>query len=93
MTNLSREERLYQKLETLFQPSFLEIINESVKHQGHGGSPNSGESHYQVRITSSQFQGVSLRESHQQIYQAVGNEFDTGLHALSIKIIPDKKGD
>lgn len=90
MTNPSREERLYQRLENLFQPSFLEIINESDKHHGHAGSPNTRESHYQVRIASSKFQGFSLRESHQQIYQALGGEFDIGLHALSIKIISDK---
>lgn len=91
MNKNHREKRLYDVLKATFSPSFLEVRNESDQHNGHRGSPHSGESHYQVCIASGVFSGIPLKEAHQKIYQAIDQEFQTGLHALSIKIL--KKGE
>lgn len=44
--------------------------------------------HYNMVIKSSQFNGLSSIKQHQLIYQALGPDMGTTLHALSIKTIP-----
>ena len=93
MIQKNRETRLYQILQKDFAPDHLEIINESHHHAGHAGSPGTGESHYQIRIHAKAFDGLSLKNAHQRIYQAIAEEFKTGLHALSIKLITNPPTD
>tara|TARA_A100000171_G_C2111340_1_gene135215 strand:+ start:769 stop:1041 length:273 start_codon:yes stop_codon:yes gene_type:complete len=86
---LPRDQRLYEKLKKEFAPSDLEIINESHLHEGHSGSPQTGESHYRIRIRARVFDSVPLRSAHQKIYDALKSDFENGLHALSIQILKD----
>ncbi|HBN21760.1 MAG TPA: BolA family transcriptional regulator [Holosporales bacterium] len=82
------KDRIQQKIETAFSPlSVLEVINESHKHRGHKGSPETGESHFKVRIKAPAFDNLSRVAAHQLIYKALEAEFKTGLHALSIEIL------
>ena len=41
------ESTIYEKLE-IFEPDFLEVLNDSYKHSGQLGSPNNGNSHFTV---------------------------------------------
>ena len=36
------ESTIYKKLNDFFKPDYLEVINDSDKHKGHAGSPNTG---------------------------------------------------
>ena len=82
------ETRIRQKLQDAFSPlSTLEVINESYKHKGHTGSPETGESHFKVRLQSPVFETISRVVGHQLIYKTLEDEFKTGLHALSIEIV------
>lgn len=83
---MSLEKTIHEKLTAAFQPTALEVVNDSHKHKGHAGSPGTGESHFTVRITAPAFDGVSRIASHQLIYKTLDTEFKAGLHALSIKI-------
>lgn len=85
--NLPRKDRLYRHLKNVFSPQFLEVTNESHHHASHSGSPKTGESHYKVCIQAAFFKGLSLKDIHRHINDAVAEEFKTGLHALSIKVI------
>lgn len=78
-----------KKMTEAFSPSHLELINDSHKHQGHKGSPNTGESHFTLRIKASAFEGLSRVKSHQLIYGILKQELKEGLHALSIVILND----
>ncbi len=81
------EARIRQKLTEAFSPvSFLEVINESHKHKGHSGSPETGESHFKISLKALAFEGLSRVAAHQLIYKTLEAEFKAGLHALSIKI-------
>lgn len=74
------------KLEMALQPTTLEIINDSAKHQGHAGY--AAESHFRVIIASAHFTGRSTLSNHRLIYDILKEEVPDKIHALSIKIVP-----
>ena len=53
------ESTIFKKLSDNFSPTHLEVINESHKHKEHSQSPNSGNSHFLIIITSDKLQGMS----------------------------------
>ncbi len=71
---------LHDKLTQAFQPSYLEVINESAQHH----VPINSETHFKIIIASPNFSGLSLVKRHQAIYALVQDEMDRGLHALSL---------
>lgn len=83
MTN--RTERIRDRLETAFTPIILEIADDSARHAGHAGAAPGGETHYNVTIVSQAFEGLSRVQIQRTIHMVLGEEFETGLHALSIK--------
>src|SRR5579872_2458671 len=73
--------RLRAKMQAAFCPTSLTIVDESRLHAGHSGARDSGESHFRVRIISSQFAGLSRVERQRRVYAAVNEEIRAGLHA------------
>jgi BolA family transcriptional regulator, general stress-responsive regulator len=69
-----------------FQPSVLEIIDNSAAHAGHAGA-RSGGGHYHVTIVADAFEGKSLVQRHQLIYQALGDLMKQEIHALGINAL------
>ncbi len=43
------------------------------------------DDHWQVTVTSSSFDGVSRVKQHKMVYDALGDDMGTTLHALSVK--------
>ncbi len=84
----SRQNRIQAALTTAFQPKKLEITDDSARHAGHAGASAAGESHFNIAIAADVFNGLSRVEAHRKINEALSSEFDSGLHALSIKILP-----
>lgn len=80
-----RLERIHHSLSKSFAPSALEVVDDSHKHAGHAGAQPEGETHYTVKIVSSAFEGLSRVAVQRAIMDALKDEFDSGLHALSIK--------
>lgn len=78
---MSREERITSILMKAFTPKAFEILNESHMHSG----PRT-ESHYKVFLVSNKFDGLSRVERQQVVYALLSEEFDTGLHALSMRL-------
>lgn len=65
-----------------FEPTHLEILNES---SGHGGYFPGKESHFKVTIVTDRFQGLRLVQRHQKIYAAVADLLaPSKIHALAI---------
>lgn len=83
MTN--RSERIRTTLMQVFSPETLEVVDDSARHAGHAGASPDGETHYNVRITSEKFDGMSRVAMQRAVNNALKNEFESGLHALSIK--------
>ena len=68
-----------------FTPSHLDVTDDSEKHAGHAGASPEGETHFTVTIISPQFKGMSRVTIQRAVNKALADEFETGLHALSIK--------
>ncbi|XP_062199199.1 sufE-like protein 1, chloroplastic/mitochondrial [Phragmites australis] len=80
-----RKERIRESLERGLSPVELEIEDISHLHKGHAGVAGSkGETHFNVRVVSKEFEGKSLLKRHRAVYDLLQDELKTGLHALSI---------
>ncbi|MEQ9366879.1 MAG: BolA family protein [Leptospirales bacterium] len=73
------------KLRAALAPLKLEVHNESAEHVGHAGSPGTGNSHFRVRVVSTQFEGQSLLQRHRRVYDILAEEMGAGIHALAIE--------
>ena len=82
-------EAIKQKLTESFNPSQLEVIDESHKHAHHAGAADhkaqggSAESHFQVTIVSSAFEGMSRLAKHRAVLEVLSDEM-TRIHAFSL---------
>jgi len=81
------EERIYQKLTKEFQPKFLEVKNNSYLHKGHAGDNGTLEPHFAVIIEAENLKNLPRIKAHQKVNNILRDEFNSGLHALEIKII------
>jgi len=79
-------ELIKQKLNESLNPQLLELIDNSAEHAGHAGT-NSGGGHYSVTIVTEQFDGKSMVQRHQLIYQALGDLMKNEIHALGINAL------
>lgn len=86
---MNRYNRIKQKLDVL-KPHYLEIIDESYLHIGHQEHLDYNETHFKIKISSVQLEGLTLVAQHKTIQSILKDEFNLGLHALSINVI--KKG-
>lgn len=66
------------ELEALLQASFPEAQIEVIDLVG-------DQDHYEARITTSQFLGLSRIQQHQKVYAALGDRVGGQIHALSLK--------
>lgn len=69
-----------------FSPHVLVLDDESARHAGHAGAKPGGETHYRLRLVSDAFGGLSRVARQRLVYHALREEFDTGLHALSLDL-------
>jgi BolA protein len=82
---MSVESSIREKLLRAFQPTRLEVLNESDLHAGHRGSPGTGESHFRVLLVSPVFTGKSRLERHRLVNETLAAELKGKVHALAIK--------
>ncbi|HJP05067.1 MAG: BolA family transcriptional regulator [Chromatiales bacterium] len=81
------EERIAQidaRLRSAFEPSSLEIEDQSHMHAGHAGA-KAGKGHFRVAIVSNRFTGKSPLQRHRLIYEALGGLMESDIHALTIE--------
>jgi BolA protein len=83
---MNRYNRIKQKLNAL-KPHYLAIDDQSKLHSGHLESPDVEETHFKITIQSALLNDESLVKKHQKIHDLLKEEFASGLHALTIKII------
>lgn len=83
-----------EKLTNAFNPSHLEVRDESHKHAGHAGahahaaetgrSGESAESHFHVIIQSNHFEGMTRLAKHRAVLEALEVEMKL-IHAFSLE--------
>ena len=69
-----------------FSPHEFVLEDESARHAGHAGARPGGQTHYRLRLVSDAFNGLSRVARQRLVYDALREEFDTGLHALSLDL-------
>ncbi len=80
----SRAEKIQHLLEKALAPTRIELHDDSQSHAGHAGA-SSGGGHFYATIVSDVFEGKTLVQRHQLVYQTLGEIMRTDIHALSIK--------
>lgn len=85
---MTLEDKIHSALTDAFEPSYLEVINESRLHAGHNPeAAATGQTHFRIRITAGKLAAASRVAGHRAINDALTFAFDEGLHALAIEII------
>jgi BolA family transcriptional regulator, general stress-responsive regulator len=91
--HLSRAARMEALLNAQFTPQSLVVEDQSAMHAGHAGARPGGQTHYRLTLVSQAFAGLSRVERQRLVYQALREEFDTGLHALSLDLKTPQEAD
>jgi BolA family transcriptional regulator, general stress-responsive regulator len=89
--HLSRAARMETQLKAQFAPVHFALTDDSARHAGHAGAQPGGETHYTLKLVSTAFEGLSRVERQRQVYHLLREEFDTGLHALSLDLKTPKE--
>ena len=82
--NVTQE--IQTRLQAAFDPSALEVVDDSESHRGHAGHSGSGESHFNVMIRSASFEGQSRIQRHRAVHSALGKDLVGRIHALALDI-------
>ena len=75
------EIEISRRLTEALRPVYLDVVNESYKHN----VPKGSETHFKVTVVSDSFEGRSLLERHRLVNNILSEEFKEGVHALSIQ--------
>ena len=85
-SHLSRASRIETQLRARFSPVHFVLTDQSSAHAGHAGSRPGGETHYHLAMHATAFEGLSRVARQRLIYDTLREEFDTGLHALTLDL-------
>jgi BolA protein len=80
----TRADRIRTALQSALSPTALQVVDDSAQHAGHAGAREGGQTHYSVLVVSPQFQGLGRVARHRLVNAALADEFEGGLHALSL---------
>jgi BolA protein len=80
-------EAIRNKLTAAFQPTRLEVDDDSARHHGHAGASEGGESHFNVLIESAAFVGAAKVARQRMVYRALADELAGPVHALSVRAL------
>ncbi|WP_332711764.1 BolA family protein [Pelagibacterium mangrovi] len=87
---MSVRDQIEETLKAKFDPQLLEVIDDSERHHGHAGWREGGNTHFRIKIASPALDGLSRVEQHRAINAALADQFEAGMHALTIKVTPSE---
>jgi BolA protein len=79
------KEQIRLNLLEALAPTWLDVIDESHHHEGHGGWREGGGTHFRVKVVSPAFAGKSRLAMHRMVNEALAAELAGGVHALAIE--------
>ena len=84
-------QKIIDKIKIDINPEYFDVIDNSYLHKGHSGFDESkNETHFKVLLYASKFNLMSKINIHRYINKLLKDEFLLGMHALEIKILPNK---
>ena len=85
-------DQIEHKLQQALSPSRLEVVDDSARHQGHAGHREGGESHFNLVIEAKAFAGKGRVARQRLVHQALAEELEGPVHALSITALAPGEG-
>lgn len=79
---MNRLERIESILRSL-KPQYLEVIDETYLHKGHGEATDAEYTHIKITI-SDIYRENMLVQKHRKIKNLLKKEFESGLHSVTI---------
>jgi BolA protein len=79
--------RIRAKLTEALTPERIDIVDESHLHAGHAGHDRRGESHFNVTVVSSAFEGLGRVARHRMVNEVLAEELRDRVHALALKTL------
>jgi BolA family transcriptional regulator, general stress-responsive regulator len=79
-------DEIHARLEAVFTPIRLEVIDESEQHRGHGGWREGGETHFRVRMTADELTPLTRIARHRAVHAALGPDLVGRIHALALEL-------
>ncbi len=79
-------DRIEAALRECFDVREISVVDDSASHAGHAGAPAAGESHFNVRLRSGDFEGQSRIARHRAVHSALGPELVGAIHALALDL-------
>ena len=76
----NKRQRIEHKLRQSFAADYIEVIDESNRHN----VPLGSESHFKVTIVATEFEQLGLVKRHQAVYSALSQLMQEGIHALAL---------
>ena len=80
---MTRFDRIQSVVQDKLKPLHLELENESSKHS----VPLGSETHFKILVVSEVFNTLSRVDRQRKVHALLGEEFKTGLHALTIRAL------
>ncbi len=84
---MKRKKRIESILLEKFSNWKTEVNDISILHKGHNNFDGRGETHFIIILNSNSKNKESKLKIHRKINELLKNEFNSGLHALEIKIL------
>lgn len=81
-------QRIEQRIRETLPVTHIQVEDESHLHAGHAGARD-GRGHFNLLVVSKAFAGKSPLQRHRMVNEAVGDLFETDIHALSIRAQTD----
>ncbi len=82
---MSLRDEMQTALENAFNPSRLEVVDDSDSHIGHAGHDGQGESHFNILIRAAVFENMTRVARHRAVHKALG-DIVPRVHALALDI-------
>ncbi len=75
------EEQIISKLQSVFEPVHMELLNESHMHGG-----KAKDSHFNLLLVSQDFEELTKVQRHQAVYKVLSKELAVSVHALALHL-------
>jgi len=82
---MSVRDTILKKLTDALDPARLDVVDDSESHRGHGGWREGGETHFDVVVVATAFEGQSRVARQRLILDALSDELSGPVHALSMR--------
>ena len=83
---MSVKDEIENRLRAAFDPTELEVVDDSESHRGHAGYQDGGESHFQVKMRAAAMGEMSRIARHRAVHKALGAELVGRIHALGLDL-------